>query len=203
MFIDWTSFGPALLVLLTPIALFQGKQVLFRPISCEWNRPRVFSLPHHLIDLVRATLGAWLLLQSITIAPETTGLARHAPLALQGAVLIAAVVMQTVFCKEPESVNAPFAFVTGLVVGFFPPVVAGFSLVIAIVVAIGVRTPAGFFVALAVAVAAAGALFEGAELILRIAVASVAIVLPWLIAMLFSRELVLAQREPRIPPLAR
>lgn len=197
MLIDWTSFGPALLALWIPTALFAGKQVIFRPISCEWSRTQIFTLPHHVIDLVRSAVGAWLLLHSIEAAPDLEDLTRYIPVAIQGGVLIVAVVIQTVFCKEPESANAPFAFVAGIVAGFFPPVVAGFALVSAIVVSLGARTPAAFFLVLAVGIAVAGLLFEGVELIANIVVGSIAVVLPWLIALLFSRELVLAQRERR------
>lgn len=200
MVIDWSVFAPALLLLLIPMGLFHGKRVRYRPISRNWPEqlPQIVLLPHHFVDLLRAGLGAWLLSHSLepALAPATA-LEKYLPAIVQGAVICAGVLLQTLFCKEPDSLNAPYAYVVGIVAGFLPPVVAGFALLFASVVTIGLRSAAAFFLMLSISTVAAGFLFTGQKFIFSILALCVAVLVPWLLALLFAQELVLTHRQRR------
>lgn len=199
MLIDWFKFSAALLLLLVPIGLFHGSKVRYRAVSREWDEHwlRIFSLGLHVIDLGRAVLGAWLLSQALTRAPGAAGLMRHGVLLTHAAVFAVAMVLQVFVCKEPDSAHAPFTFAIGLVAGYLPPTVAGFAIVFAIVIATGARLPVALFPLLAVSVAAAGFLFHGKKLLLPVSVVALAVVLPVLLSLLFSRRLVVSYRARR------
>src|SRR5438876_5032239 len=107
--IDWLRFLPALVLLLTPIGIFHGAKFRLRPVSRGWDHrhwAQVSTVSFHVVDLARAALGSWLLIRSLTAAPGAHGLAVQAPMILQGAVRVLAVLLQTVICKEPDSANA-------------------------------------------------------------------------------------------------
>lgn len=199
MLIDWSYFAPALILLLIPSGIFHGKKVrarsLSRDFTGQWSQ--VLSLPHHAIDFLRAAAGGWLLAHSLTRAPEAVGMMKHAPTLTLAGVLLLGVTLQTVVCREEDALHAPLAYLIGLTAGYLPPLVAGFALVAAIAITMGVHTPAAFFVALPLAVAALGTLFTGKKLLLTLAPFCVAAFLPWLFAVLFSRELVLLHRAER------
>jgi hypothetical protein len=199
MIIDWFKFAPALFLLLIPIGLFHGKKVRVRTISRDWDGqwPQILNLGLHWIDLGRAALGAWLLLEALSLVPGTRGALRYAPLLTQAAVLIVASCLQAFVCKERDSAHAPFAFVTGLLFGFYPPTIAGFAILLAVTTAAGSRTPVAYFPILAVALSGLGYLFEGNKLLTRLAVGACAVMLPWLLSVMFSRDLVLSYRARR------
>ncbi|MDP3178917.1 MAG: hypothetical protein Q8M76_13505, partial [Spirochaetaceae bacterium] len=123
MIIDWLKFAPALFLLLLPIGVFHGKKVRFRPIARDWadHWSKILTLGLHWIDLSRAALGGWLLVESLSLSPGAAGIMRYSVLVTLGAVMILAVALQTFVCKERDSANAPFMFVTGLLVGVYPP----------------------------------------------------------------------------------
>lgn len=199
MLIDWPRFIAALVLLLTPVAIFHNRKVRYRPISRDWTDhwAQVFSLGLHWFDLLRAAAGMWLLADALHLAPNVRGLVRYEVVLFQGAVVAAAVTLQTVICKEPDSANAPFAFVAGLVLGFVPPVIASFALMISVVVAGGLRSSAAFFPFLALSVPGMGALFTGKKHLLILIITACAALLPWLISLLFSRELVASYQARR------
>jgi hypothetical protein len=199
MTIDWLKLAPALLLLLTPISLFHGKKVRVRPIERDWDThwPQIAGLGLHWIDLGRAVLGAWLLLDALSLVPGTRGAMRYAPLAAQGAVLIVASCLQCFVCKERDSAHAPFMFVTGLILGFYPPTVAGFSILLAVTAAAGSRTPWVYFPLLAVLVAGLGFLFVGRGALIGLAAGGAAVALPWLLTLMFRQTLVLSYRTRR------
>jgi len=199
MIVDWIRFATALVLLLTPIAVFHGKHVHYRPIrrdlDAHWSR--ILRLGLHAFDAVRGALGGWLLVNALGPDPAAHGILRHGVMLTQGGVLLAAVTAQTFFCREPDCAHAPFAFVSGLLFGFCPPVIAGFSLVLALAVAGGSRTPAAVFPTLSLAVLALGFLLGGKSLVVRLAFGICAILLPWLYSLLFSRDLVISYRARR------
>ena len=199
MVIDWLRLSGALLLLLTPIALFHGPRVRYRSVSRDWDRhwPRIFSLGLHAIDLGRAALGAWLLTEAVTRAPGATGILRQGVLGTEAIVLAAAVLAQTFVCKERDAAHAPFAFVIGLVAGFLPPMLAGFAILLALAIAIGARMPAALFIILAAAVLAIGYLFHGQSQLPSVAIAAGAVVLPQLATAMFPRRLVVSYRARR------
>ena len=200
MAIDWFKFVAALLLLLTPSALFHGPKVRFRPISGEWEKywAQIFTLGAHAIDLARAATGAWLLAAALQTLPGTRSLLRQGVVITEAVVLVFAVTLQTLVCRgDRGEANAPFAFLIGLVLGFVPPVIAGFGLVLAIVAAAGSRVPAAFFPLLAVTVPGMGYLFSGKKFILNLAVVTCCALTPWLLSLLFSRDLVIAYRARR------
>lgn len=116
MLIDWLRLVPALVFLLTPIAVFHDKHVRYRALMRDWEGywRRTLSLGLHTIDLLRALLGVWLLTEAVRRVPEAQGLMRFGAYFVHGAVLCVATVVQAVVCKEPEAAHAPFAFVVGL-----------------------------------------------------------------------------------------
>lgn len=198
MLISWPHLAPALALLLLPMGLFYGKTIRYRPIMSEWGsrRGRIFGLPHHYIDLVRAAAGAWLLAHAITPPdPLPTGLMKHAPALIHAGVIMVGVLLQTIVCREPDSLNAPFAYLVGLAAGFLPPLVSGMALVLALTVSLGCRVPALFFATLAAGVAGTGLLFLGRKHIAEVAPISAAAFIPWILAPLFSRELTVAHRS--------
>ncbi len=196
MIIDWSKFAPALFFLLLPIGLFHGKKIRFRPISGDWNGhwSSTLSLGLHWIDLGRAALGGWLLIEALQLSPGVGGFMRYSILGTEGAVMIVAVGLQTFVCKEVDSANAPFAFVTGLVLGVYPPIIAGFPIILAIALAAGSRVPVVYFPSLGLLLAGIGALFEGKKALIFLALGCCAVVLPWLFTIMFPRDLVFTYR---------
>ncbi len=71
MLIDWLKFISALVLLLTPAGILHDQKVRYRPISRDWadHWTQILSLGLHAIDLVRAALGMWLLVESLHSAP--------------------------------------------------------------------------------------------------------------------------------------
>jgi hypothetical protein len=122
---------------------------------------------------------------------------RYAPIAAQGAVLVFSSCLQSFVCKERDSAHAPFMFVTGLILGFYPPTVAGFSILLALTAAAGARTPWVYFPLLAILVAGLGYLFVGRGALISLAAGGAAVALPWLLAMMFRQTLVLSYRTRR------
>ncbi len=194
MLIDWAKLIPALLCLLTPIALFHGKRVRYRGVDQSWDGfwSRALILGLHPIDLLRATVGAWWLAEAFKVAPGAAGVMRYAPLAAQFGLLSLATTIQTMVCKETDAANAPFAFTAGLVIGYLPPLTAGFALVIAFVVAFGARVAPIFFPFLSLAVVGLGMLLNGKKYIYVLISVACAVALPWLLCLLFPRTLVVS-----------
>ena len=213
MLVAWSKFIPALILLLTPIALFHGRRVRYRAIMREWDGywGRTIGLGLHTIDLVRAALGAWLLLASLQSAPAAHGMARYGVLITHALVLALSTSLQSLYCKETEAANAPFTFTAGIVIGFLPSVmdgytpllIAAFSLVLTIVVSAGSRTGAAYFPVLAITVAGLTYLFAGRQLLLPLTGLCSAVALPWLLTLLFPRHFVvpyLSHGTPAEPP---
>lgn len=200
MLIDWTRLLPALLCLLPPIAWFHGRRVRYRALSHDWSGywMRTFGLGLHSIDFGRAVLGAWCLAAGIAALPDATGPWRHGALVVQGAILAAAVALQTFVSKQPGTTHAPFAFMAGLVVGFLPLHIAGLALCLAVAIAAGLRTPAGFFPVFAFSIMVIGLALSGMAGLIRLALIASITVLPWLLTLLFPRTLVLSHLTRRI-----
>ena len=196
MLINWLKFGSALLLLLVPIGLFHGRKVRYREVSRDWGDHLlpVFSLGLHLIDVLRAALGAWLLVDSMSLMPGARGLAAQGPLLTRMAVLWLGALLQTVVCRERDSMHAPFAWVVGVVAVLMPPLVATFALVLALATSVGSRVAAAFFPALAVALAGLGFVLEGQPIMMPLIVVGVMLLLPWLLPVLFNAELVISYR---------
>lgn len=199
MLIDWIKFAPALCLLLLPTGAFHGKKIRFRPLTRDWvgHWSQILTLSLHWIDLARAALGGWLLVDSLTLAPGAAGIRHYSvPLAL-GAVMLVAVALQTFVCKAKDSAHAPFMFVTGLLLGVYPVVLVVFPLVLALTLTLGFRFPAGYFPLLALLFAGSGFLFKGKTIMLELALGCVAAVFPWLLSTMFRRELVVTYRAKR------
>jgi hypothetical protein len=194
--IDWLKFLPGLVLLLTPVAVLEGRRVHFRDIDRDWDRhwPQILSLWLHYFDFARAALGTWLLIDSLNPIPNAAGIARYAPLVLQGSIRLVAVFVQTVWCREPDSANAPFAFVTGMLVAGVSPLAATIALALAITMAAGSRTPVAFFPVLSVAFLGVGFWFGGKSLVTKISPGGFAPLIPWLWPLLFHRTLVVPYR---------
>ena len=199
LIVDWPQFLAALVLLWVPGGLFQGEKTRYRDISRDWDDhlPRILAHGLHTIDLLRAALGTWLLLDSLHSVQNPHGLAKYAVLLTQGSIRIFAVWLQTVFCRHPDSANAPFAFVVGLLLTGMAPLGSLFALALAIPIAMGSRSPAAFFPVLAIAHLGVGVWFGGRGMVLPLCFGSFAATLPLLWALLFRRELVITYRAKR------
>lgn len=198
MIIHWFQLVSATLLLLVPIGLFHGPKVRYRAIRRTWKGywGRMFTLGLNPIDLGRAALGAWLILQALDADPAALLPAWRLP-ALQSAIVLAAVVLQLLVCKEPKSLNACYPFLIGLIFGLLPFPAASFAVLGALVLAIGARMPMAFFPLLAGLSLLFGLLFGDKTLSAVLVVGAVAAVIPWLSSMLFSRALVITYRAKR------
>ena len=199
MLINWLKFLPALLLLLTPIGLFHGKKTRLRSLTSSWSGywRQTFTLGLHWIDLGRAVLGTLLLREAIDLAPNASSLFQKVvPLAYLP-VLGAAVVLQTFVCRDGDRAHAPFAFTAGLVLALYSPVVAPLALSLALVTALGTRTSLAFFFVLAATVFGLGFLLIGKQMQLHLAAISAIVITPWLLTIMFPRDLVVAYRAKR------
>jgi len=205
--VEWWKFFAALVLLLTPVALLEGPRVHFRDIDRDWDRhwTQILSLWLHYFDFARAAIGTWLLLSALHPVVPAHGLARYAPLLLQGSIRVLAVFLQTVWCREEDSVNAPFAFVTGLILTGVSPLAATIALALAIPLAAGARSPVAFFPLLSIVFTGASFLFGGKGLFVQSIVGAAAPFVPWLWSLLFRRSLVIPylsrQAMRTTPPL--
>jgi hypothetical protein len=193
MTIDWFTFIPALVLLLTPADLFHSSKVRYRDLTRDWDGYFFRALAHgmHTIDLVRAALGTWLLIESLHGAKQQV-------LFLQGGIRIFAVLLQTTVCREKDSLNAPFTFVTGLVLGDTTSLIpALFAVAVALPVALGSRVSAAYFPVLAGAYLGVGFWFKGKGSVLGLGSGAIAALLPFLWAIMFRRDLVAAYRAKR------
>ena len=197
MIVHWATFLPALALLLIPITLFHGPKVRYRGISHDWRNiwPQAFGLGLHAIDFCRAILGAWLLLDSLNKG-HATGFMRYGMPITFAAVLLTAVISQMTFRAKLDTMHAPFAFIAGLVFGFYPSEIAAYTLLLAVVTALGTKMPAVFFPVLAVALPAVGYVFAR-SLLLNLIVGSVVTLLPWLWSLLFAKEMIVSYRARR------
>jgi hypothetical protein len=196
MTIDWLKLFAALALLLPPVGWFHGRGVHHRDLSRDWDGywKATLKLWTHAFDLVRALLGAWLLLEALNRAPGAQGFIKYGHWAVRGIILCVAVTLQTVICRERDAMNAPFAFVIGLVVSLLPPLVAAVGLILGGMVAFGTHMRTAFFPVLVISSAGLGALFLGKKLPLDLAAVGTAALLPWLLPVLFHRHAVCAYR---------
>jgi hypothetical protein len=201
MTIDWLKFLPALLLLLTPGDLFNGSKVRYRDVTRDWDGYWLRALAHglHTFDLARGALGTWLLLNSLHGAVNPHGFAKYEVLLTHGGIRIFAVLIQTIVCREPEAVNAPFAFVVGLLLGGSSPVVAAFAVALAMPIALGTRAAIVFFPVVALAHLGIGFWFNGKGAVLGQSFGAVAAMVPFLWSLMFRRDLVVAYRAKRLP----
>jgi hypothetical protein len=199
MLIDWFKLAATLLILLTPIGLFHGKKVRHRSLTRDWSGywGHTFTLGLHWIDLGRAVIGGWLLLEALTLAPGARSTLRYAVPLAHGAIMALAIILQTFVCKDRDHANAPFAFVAGATLGLFSPVIAGFSIMLALIVALGARVPLVYFPVLALALPGLGFLFEGQKALLTVGIGGAVVMLPWLLTIMFPRDLVASYRARR------
>lgn len=203
MTIDWIKFIPALVLLLTPGDLFNGgSKVRYRDVTRDWESYWSRAVLHgmHSIDLVRAALGTWWLLDSLHSLPDARGFARYEVLVVQGGIRIFAVFLQTVICREKDAVNAPFTFVIGVLVAETAPMVSLFAIVFALTVALGTRAPIAFFPVVALAQLGIGFWFKGKGAVFGLCFGACAAMVPFLWAIMFRRDLVVAYRGKRLTP---
>lgn len=199
MEIDWLKFSGALVLLLTPIGIFHGARTRHRALDSAWSGYWLRTLSHgfHTIDFGRAMLGAWYLADGLLPGAEAKGFAAHTPLLVQFGVLGLGIVLQTFVCKEPHAACTPFAYAAGLATGFLPISVGWFALLLAVVFTIGVRAPSLFFPALSATVIGVSLLVTGLEIIPAHLALAVAVGMPWLLTLLFPRELMVAHLARR------
>jgi hypothetical protein len=203
MKLDWYFLLPAIALLLTPVGFFHGSKVRYRPILRDWRDHwrQIFALGLHAVDFLRAILGGWFLMLAFKPAFVSSLPEWSAP-AIQSAVVISGVLLQMLICKEPKGLNAPFAFLCGLMFGLYSPAVAGYPVLFAVVLACGARMPMAFFPVLAVCLELFGFLFGEKKLPPSLIFGAVAVLLPWLASLMFTRPLMVTYRAKR-PTAAR
>src|SRR3954470_14727416 len=98
MTIDWIKFLPAVALLLFPGDLLNSSKVRYRDVMRDWDGywSRVLIHGVHSIDLVRAALGTWWLLDSLHGAVNPHGFAKYEVLVTQASIRIFAVFLQAV-----------------------------------------------------------------------------------------------------------
>ncbi|MSU23821.1 MAG: hypothetical protein EXS32_08360 [Opitutus sp.] len=84
-----------------------------------------------------------------------------------------------------------------MLLGVYPPAIAGLPLLLAVTLAGGARTAAAFFPVLSLALAGLGFGFGGKAILLQLVGGVGAALLPWLWAMLFHRDLIVSYRARR------
>ncbi len=197
--VDWPRFSIAAVVLIFPLPMLFGRGVQYRELDRSWNRftGKLFSLPWHWIDLLRAFGATKLLMSAVTYSylPTAAPVPKGVFL-LMAAVFALGVVLQTVACKCPEGFHVPCIYVFAITAAFFPPVFAGFTLVSALTVAIAVRSVTAFFFAMPFCLAILGEFLFPQWL--PLGVWAPASVLPALLPMMFQRDSMLAHRA--VPP---
>src|SRR4051812_27241943 len=101
--VNWSKLIPALLLLLTPVAILHGRHVRHRAVVRSWEGywSRVVLLWSHPFDFARSALGGWWLAEALRV-PDAHGVMRYTPFFVHAAVLMAASALQTLVCKEPE-----------------------------------------------------------------------------------------------------
>lgn len=199
--VDWVRFATAAAVLIFPLPLLFGRGVQYRELARAWHRHigQVFALPWHWIDLVRTMAGTWLLMSSIGLYFDSRVSLAKEPVVLFGGVMLLAVILQTVVCKDPEDgFHTCCVFVFGFTAIFFPPVVAGLMLVSGLTIGIALRSVPAFFFGLAVCIPVIGYFFYPQWRLIPIGMAVA--LLPGLLPMLFQRDLVLAHRAVKSDP---
>lgn len=204
MLIDWPRFLFALALLLIPIGLFHSERVRYRALIRDWDGHwrRSLTLGLHSVDLARAVLGGWLLLQAVSQAPEFKGV-NHLVLVVQASVMLVAMTLQASICRERGVLHAPFAFAAGLVFGFLPLLVGAFALPLAVALSLMAVARGGFFAIFALAVCVVGFFFAGRAQLPALVAVSSAVAFPWLIGLLFRRHFVSTYRgRPRDAPSA-
>ncbi len=197
--IDWLKFLVGLALLVTPGDWFSGGKTRYRDISRDWSGHWTRILTHgtHAIDFARAALGTWLLLDSLHPLPNARGFAKYAVLCTQGSIRVFAVFIQMMVCRQKDSLNAPFAFVAGLLLTGSSPISAAFSLAFAITVAAGSNTPIAFFPVLGLTHLAIGFWFKGKGAVASLSFGAFAAMLPMLWSLAFRRDLVITYRAKR------
>lgn len=196
---NWPFLLLTAALLLIPSGIFCGPKVRFRPIRRDWHDhwSRILAHGFHAIDFGRAIVGGWWLTLALQPLADPGRPLWVLPVA-QAALIIGAVVLQTLVCREPGTLNAPLAFLAGLPLGLYSPEVGGYALLAAAVLAAGARLPQAFFPLLSVLLVLFGGLFANfRQLPPLVIIGAVAPLLPWLWSMLFNRPLVIAYRAKR------
>jgi hypothetical protein len=200
MVINWFKLIAALALILTPMGIFHGTKVRLRAVARDWTGywGQTFTLGLHWIDLGRAALGGLILLEAIILQPGASSVYRYGVPLLHATVAGLGVLLQTFVCKERDHAHAPLAFVTGLAFGLFSPVVAGFSILLALIASSGIRAPLVYFPILGLALPGLAFLFDGRKTLLPSAAIGAVVVLPWLLTLMFPRDLVISYRARRV-----
>ena len=194
--LDWARFLPVAFLLLFPLPLLFARKTQYRALDENWAHytAKGFTFPWHWLDVVRAFVGTWLLLQVLAINPPEY-IAPKLIYGVFGLVLVLAVTLQTVVCRSRGSFHAPFGFVIGVLIAVLSPIAAGLTLLSAFTVALAFRAAPAFFGAAAVAAPIFGYFFFPYYYLLPPLTAMSGI--PLLLPVLFQREFVLAHRHIR------
>lgn len=199
--IDWTHFAIAALVLVFPLPLLFGKGVQHRDLDRSWHNyvSKVFALWWHWLDLIRVVAGTRLLMAAVGFSHDPRAVALPKGIyVVVAAVLLIAVIVQTVACKAPHGFNAACVIVFGVTATLYPPLLAGLTLVSALTVALALRSLPAFFFAVPACLVGVGALLLPKWIVLGMW-APVAVV-PAILPLLFQREIVLAHRAVVVEP---
>lgn len=201
MSIDGLSLAGAAVLLLPPAAAFQGRRVRHLPAGRDWDGHWrwILAVRWHWLDLLRGALGAWLLQRAIPADAAAAGWARFLPFIVQAAVLWPGVLLQTVVCRDPALVHAPFTWVVGVVAVLFFPTTAALALSLTLALAGGLRTPPAFFPILAASLGVLSFLLSGTRHAGTVAVVAGCLLLPTFASLLLRKPLAVTYQRRRSP----
>jgi hypothetical protein len=191
---NWPMLALGAALLLFPLPLLYGKGVHYRELKRSWDRyvKCVLQLPWHWIDLIRGAAGTLVLMDALEVTRRLNPPPDKVSALILMAVIVCAVVIQTVACKAEDGFNAPFGFTAAAILPLYPPIMAGLVLIVVVAIARAVRSGGSFFGVQAFAILAIGAFLYPALPLL--AVGAAASLPPLILPLLFQRELMLAHR---------
>lgn len=118
--------------------------------------PRGLALLLAVIDVARASAGAWLLLRALPHLPQIAVLGRWQAPAFVAAAVAVGLLVQTLTWRDEDFVFAPVPYALGLVVAIAHPIVLAIILPMAVGSAMAIRAWAAGLLGLGVGLAAVG-----------------------------------------------
>ena len=201
--VDWSLFVPGVLLLLIPADVLLSAKVelrtleSFRTLENSPRRRPWWWVPVLWIDPLRAWAGAWLLRQGLGLAGGEWDLTPATEYGLLLAILVAAVIGQTLTRRGDEMLIAPVGFAVGVVVALTSWSVVLFAMALAVSAALALRQLHVFFSVGALTVCGFGlAAKQEAAWVLP---ATAMLLLPLAAAVTAGRSLALPSRHAEAP----
>lgn len=161
-----------------------------------------FAKKRNYLDLLRGAAGSWCLMDFCFVRlPAAAGVAPVSALkllAIQGAILVVAVVIQMVRWEEKISFFGPVFFMIGLAVGACGYEIALFAAALTWVLNIVLPNPATFLFVFAGLLGGFGFVFNRSITEPRVLLAAGLMLFPVVVSVLSGRQLLIMTRKPRL-----